>query len=334
MLQSTAGLHTFGLHLVERTTSIFAAMAEQWLNPRQQAPQVLAAPQYRGAGWSQEDVTRAASLGACQIGHRGGHNFLKSWRDGAGDRVDQDLTDGEVFNWFAYLSKHPNRNMIFKGARIVVFSIAKIASMDSNTKQHRVDFCIFRDDGKMVRLHPSSSRETFPVECDDPSAVLLAGNRPREVRIDRKTYDGGKGEGKGLLPAAPQGHDGGEELSTSYYSGISQADAVPISRMQKHLDDRACNWEQHPTGFTFTLDITGGPSIDFEIAWHMYFADKPALQRLTAEGIEQVWVVWVGMGNNFPALYVRTSRKEVVVQSITRRVEVLPELVSSIRWDV
>ena len=66
----------------------------------------------------------------------------------------------------------------------------------------------------------------------------------------------------------------------------------------------------------------------------MYFADKPALQRLTAEGIKQVWVVWVGMGNNFPALYVRTSRKEVVVQSTTRRVEILPELVASIRWDV
>ena len=104
--------------------------------------------------------------------------------------------------------------------------------------------------------------------------------------------------------------------------------------MQQHLEDRARNWQHHSTGFTFTLDITGGPSVDFEIAWHMYFADKPALQRLTAEGIEQVWVVWVGMGNNFPALYVRTSRKEVVLQSITRRVEILPELVASIRWSV
>ena len=44
---------------------------------------------------------------------------MKSWRDGAGDRVDQDLTDGEVFDWFAYLGKHPNGNMIFNGARIV-----------------------------------------------------------------------------------------------------------------------------------------------------------------------------------------------------------------------
>jgi hypothetical protein len=232
-----------------------------------------------------------ASFGACNIGHRGAHIFLKSWRDGTGDRVDQDLTDGEEFNWFAYLSTHLNRNMIFSGKSIVTFKIAKLASLDSNTKQHRVDFCIFRNDGKMVRLHPSNSRETFPVECDDPSAVLLAGNRPREVRIDRRTYDNGKGDGKGLFLVAPHGPHGGEDLSTSFYSGISQADAVPISRMQKHLDDRARNWQHHPTGFTFTLDITGGPSVDFEIAWHMYFADKPALQGLTAEGIEEVWVV-------------------------------------------
>ena len=104
--------------------------------------------------------------------------------------------------------------------------------------------------------------------------------------------------------------------------------------MQKHLDDRARNSEQHPTGFTCTLDITGGPSVDFKIAWHMYFADKPALQGLTAEGIEEVWVVWVGMEHNCPALYVRTSEREVVVQSGARRVEILPELVASIRWSV
>ena len=73
-------------------------MAGQWLDARQQAPQVLAALQNRAAGWSQDDVTMLASLGACNIGHRGAHIFLKSWRDGAGDRVDQDLTDGEVFN--------------------------------------------------------------------------------------------------------------------------------------------------------------------------------------------------------------------------------------------
>ena len=197
MLQSNAGLHTSGPLLLEHATSICRAMAGQWSGARQQAPQVLAALQDRAAGWSQEDVTKLASLGACNIGHRGGHNFLKSWRGGAGDPVDQDLTDGEVFDWFAYLGKHPNGNMIFNGARIVAFTIAKLASMDSNTKQHRVDFCILRNDGTMVRLHPSICRETFPVECDDPSAVLLAGNRPREVRIDRRTYDGGKGDGKG-----------------------------------------------------------------------------------------------------------------------------------------
>ena len=80
--------------------------------------------------------------------------------------MDQDLTDGEVFDWFAYLGKHPNGNMIFNGARIVAFTIAKLASMDSNTNQHRYDFCIFRDGGRMVRLHPSSSKKALPVECD------------------------------------------------------------------------------------------------------------------------------------------------------------------------
>ena len=282
--------------------------------PRQQDPHA------RRTGWSQDDVTRTAAPGAVQLGHRAAHKFLKQWRGQPGDRADQDLTDGEVFNWFAYLSNHSNSNVIFNGAKIVAFTIARMASIDSNTQNHRVDFCIFRDDGKMVRLHPSSNREAYPVICDDPSAVLLAGNRPQEVRIDRKTYDGGKGVGKG---------DGG-----SYYSGISQADAVPIRRMQKHLEDRANNWEQHPTGFTFTLNITGGPSVEFATAWHMYFADKPELQRLTSEGIEQVWVVWVGKEHNCPALYVRTRDREVVVQNKDRKIEILPELVNSIRWDV
>ena len=151
-------------------------MAEQWLNARQQAPHV------QHTGWSREDVTRLGAIGSCHIGYRCAHSFLKSWREQAGDREDRGLTDGEIFDWFSYLRNHPSCNAIFNGRRIVAFSIAKMASMDSNTKQHRVHFCIFRDDGKMVRSHPSSAGETFPVECEDPSAVLLAGNRPREDR--------------------------------------------------------------------------------------------------------------------------------------------------------
>ena len=61
---------------------------------------------------------------------------------------------------------------------------------------------------------------------------------------------------------------------------------------------------------------------------------KLALQGLTTEGIEEVWVVWVGMERNCPALYVRTSEREVVVQSEARRVAILPELVATIRWSV
>ena len=66
----------------------------------------------------------------------------------------------------------------------------------------------------------------------------------------------------------------------------------------------------------------------------MYFADKPELQRLTAEGIEEVWVVWVGKEHNCPALYVRTHDRQVVAQSKDRQIAILPELVDSIRWDV
>ena len=255
--------------------------------------------------------------------------MVEKWRDQPGDRADQDLTDGEDFNWFAYLAKHPNSRVIFDRAKIIAFTIARMASIDSNTKKHRVDFCIFRDDGKMVRLHPSNAQEAYPVICDDPSAVLLTRNRPQPVRIGKRTYDGGKGDGKGDVFAAPQAGDGG-----SYYSGISQADAMPIKLMQKNLDDRANNWQCHPTGLTFTLNITGGPTIDFEPAWHMYFANKPELQHLTAEGIVEVWVVWVGKEFNYPALYVRTSDREVVVQNKDRKIAILPELVDSIRWDV
>ncbi len=66
----------------------------------------------------------------------------------------------------------------------------------------------------------------------------------------------------------------------------------------------------------------------------MYFADRPELQRFTAEGIEEVWVVWVGKEHNNPAIYVRTHDRQVVVQSKDRHIAILPELVDSIRWDV
>ena len=56
--------------------------------------------------------------------------------------------------------------------------------------------------------------------------------------------------------------------------------------------------------------------------------------RVLAEGIEEVWVVWVGMGPNCPALYVRTHDREVVVQSLARQVAILPDLLASIRWNV
>ena len=57
-------------------------------------------------------------------------------------------------------------------------------------------------------------------------------------------------------------------------------------------------------------------------------------RRLTSEGIEQVWVVWVGKEHNCPALYMRTRDRKVVVQNKDRKIEILPELVNSIRWDV
>ena len=70
--------------------------------PRQQDPHA------RRTGWSQDDIIRTAAPRAVLLGHRAAHKFLKQWRGQPGDRADQDLTDGEVFNWFAYLSNHSN----------------------------------------------------------------------------------------------------------------------------------------------------------------------------------------------------------------------------------
>ena len=94
----------------------------------------------------------------------------------------------------------------------------------------------------------------------------------RQQSYWRGIAPGRSGSIEGLTTAAKvtakarskHGPHGGEELSTSYYSGISQADAVPISRMQKHLDDRARNWQlkqhvirhdRHPRNGILTLGL-------------------------------------------------------------------------------
>jgi len=146
-----------------------------------------------GVGWLLEDVL--VRTDEC-MDHVAAHRFLSTWRAAFANTTVtmQDLTDGNEFDWFAYLAGHRAGAVIFGGesgqtprTRVVWFIIAKLAVLDEDVtmNDHRVNFCVFLEGGAMVMLHPTATGEEEAVVTMTPETVLLNGRIPQLLGVGR-----------------------------------------------------------------------------------------------------------------------------------------------------
>ena len=253
-----------------------------------------------GRVWTRADIEAAPNN---QVTRRQAHNFLKKWRNATGKR--EDLFDCAQFDWIGYIKHHQDKEVIIPGrVSIIGFEIVRLAVIDLNTHTGRVDFVVHRDDGQVVRLHPSQNQEARPVitRADaDGGAVARHGGRVEsglgEHALSFTAGAGAKGmEGKG----------GGK--NALHFQGASAADSLPPSEVRRWLDERAALWP----ALKFTFDVTAPRHLyprDTAFPWHYFVTGVPALRAL--HPFEAVWVVWF---DDRAALYFKPQAgPEVVV---------------------
>ena len=193
--------------------------AAAWLAPQP----ALASVQGRRV-WTRGDIDAAPND---KVTMRQAHGFMSRWRDATDMQQTQDLFDCAAFAWIGYIKNHADKDAIIPhGVCIIGVEIARLGVIDLNTHKARVDFVVHRDDGNIVRLHPSQKQEARPVIT--PAAVATCGGAVRagvRVEVGRGAHAlsftagaGAKGrDGKG------KGCGKGEALNAMHFQTASVA---------------------------------------------------------------------------------------------------------------
>ena len=233
------------------------------------------------------------------------HSFMSQWRNlpSGTAEMEKDLTDQKDFDWIGYLKLHPYLNIIVPDEKFVVsFAIQRVAAIDTNTKNARVDFVVLLDDGHRVRLHPSQAKEACPVIVPPGrDGIFTMGEVAGREALRGVTVEVGR--------AACAAQPGLVENQRPHYIGASAADLLMPSQVKGWLTERAALWP----AVRFTQDITSqseplAPRKE-PLPWHLFVAAIPQLQNM--QPFQQVFVVWT----DCPALYFKTkSGEEVVVE--------------------
>ena len=289
-----------------------------------------------GVGWLLEDVLVHTDE---RMGHVTAHKFLSTWRAAFANTTVtmQDLTDGNEFDWFAYLAGHRAGAVIFGGEsgqtppiRVVWFIIAKLAVLDEDVtmNDHRVNFCVFLEGGAMVMLHPTATGEEEAVVTMTPEAALLNGNITQLL-----------GVGQPSLADAVAGaiDEGDRELALAEGPRIGMSEC---ERVRLILNERARQWElarqKREPREKFTVNITSPEaSTKYGIWWRVLFRGVAALRSMVADLTELDWevlIVWLGCGHNRPALYVNARPYDEFVLLFTERGVRMRFLVDCIFW--
>ena len=255
------------------------------------------------------------------------HSFMSQWRNlpSGTAEMEKDLTDQKDFDWVGYLKLHPDMDIIVPDEKFVVsFAIQRVAAIDTNTKNARVDFVVLLDDGHRVRLHPSQTREAYPVIIPpDRAGIFTMGEVAGREALRGVTVEVGR--------AACAAQPGLVETRRPHYIGASAADLLRPSQVKGWLAERAALWP----AVRFTQDITTqseplAPRKE-PLPWHLFVAAIPQLQNM--QPFQQVFVVWT----DCPALYFKTKSGEEVVVELDEKsrkgVSLHRDRVHLCRWD-
>ena len=300
--------------------------------------------QNRGASLEQCEAAHEAATGsgAGVVGRKKAHHFLADWRDRhehLGPNVTQDLTDGDEFNWQAYLGQHPDRGLIFDHGRLRVdgFGIRQIAWIyDTNKSKARVDFVALRSDRTAIRLHPSSNLEAKPVLHEEPPSVPQRSaeewhesDAPPALAAPQGT--GGKGRDPAAAGAG-KGGDGGAQQWRKHFVGASAADLIPTAYVAQWLTARSRGAEPG----TFAMNVSESVEDWYYtrgkvFTWFLWFNKVPQLAELI-DLVDTIWLAKIWRGNTLvPGFWFRTTDgieyfvtvdgKHVAVQANPRHVE-------------
>ena len=259
------------------------------------------------------------------VGRRRAHDWLREWRaewhhfdhqalstdklDGVGCRVKK-------FDWMGYVKNHIHKEIIIpdNGCKIVMFAIGKYPAMDTNTKDMRVDFAVYRDDGKVIRLHPSSKQEARPL-------IVEVG----QTRFTVNRIRGGSQAGS---------REEGEKGKVLYYEVASDSEILSARQVLKWLWERTRLWP----GTMFTQDIKRLetlPPRDMCMPWQLFFAGVPCLQPLISQ-VSKIYTAWLGGKHNKPCLWVELEDGGEFVIDLgdgrARTVTIREDLLDSICW--
>ena len=256
------------------------------------------------------------------------HNFMSQWRTQTNGTVEimKDLTDQKDFDWVGFLMGHLDIDKIVPDERFVVsFAIERLAVIDKNTKSARVDFVVLLDDGHRVRLHPSQTREAYPVIIPpDRDGIFTMGEVAGREALRGVTVEVGR--------AACAAQPGIVETRRPHYICASEADLLMPSQVKAWLAERAALWPDVP----FTQDITSqseplAPRKE-PLPWHLFVAAIPQLQKM--QPFQKVFVVWT----DCPTLYFKTQSGEEVVVDLgdksRKGVSLHRDRVHLCRWDL
>ena len=292
-----------------------------------------AQPGFAAVRAAQPDVRWKTSKADIQ-GHGGtvtrkqAHSFMSQWRtltSGTAE-MEKDLTDQKDFDWVGYLKLHPDIVKIVPDEKFVVsFAIQRVAAIDTNTKSARVDFVVLLDDGHRVRLHPSQTREAYPVIIPpDRAGIFTMGEVAGREALRGVTVEVGR--------AACAAQPGIVETRRPHYICVSEADLLMPSQVKAWLAERAALWPDVP----FTQDITSqseplAPRKE-PLPWHLSVAAIPQLQKM--QPFQKVFVVWT----DCPTLYFKTQSGEEVVVDLgdksRKGVSLHRDRVHLCRWDL
>ena len=283
--------------------------------------------------WTRGDID-AAPNGNVTV--RQAHWFLSWWRDEASDMQQtptMDLFDCAAFDWIGYIKHHADKDAIIPHRVCIIgFEIARLGVIDTNTHKARVDFVVHRDDLRIVRLHPSQSKEARPVITLAAVATHGGTVRPGErVEVGRGAHALSFTAGAGAKGRDGKGCGRGEALNAIHFETASQADIMQPSEVRRWLDERLALWPE--TRFTFDVTDLTRPLFprDVPFPWHYFVSGVPALRAL--HPFEAVYVVWV---DGRAALYFKSEAgREVVVDlgiAGRRNVTMSEDVVNRIDW--
>jgi len=259
--------------------------------------------------------------GHCNGAYRHARGEFDRWRRANGGpggiRAEAEDITGAPW-WQAYLANRTDEalTVIFGGPGVAIQAVEFrfLRVWDRNMKERRCDIVFHRADGMAVWMHPGSRSDAPPVIGIAQEWMVDQPYRLRGASVGaRGVGDAGQG-GTATLAAAhgagAQGRLGAWYLPRSdrvVYDRISQNDQISsvtaarwLRRREEEADARGWpRWE-------FCEDLTDQRSF----AWPLLLAGVPGASVALSEGVEAVWVVWLGAPWHRPALWVATPSRE------------------------